>query len=175
MLTKELLEKYKTNYFIETGTHSGRAVMMALELSIPHILSVEVWEKLYREFKEQLGENEAVQLYHGDSPDMLPEMLEDVKEPAVIFLDAHAAVDGKDREQYGKSPVLFELEAIAKHPVKNHIIMVDDIDDFDAGQYDDVKGPITSTMIKDKIKEINPDYTFEQYGEEGHTILVATV
>lgn len=175
MLTKELLEKYKTNYFIETGTHSGRAVMMALELGIPHIRSVEVWERLYREFKEQLGSNEFVTLYHGDSPDTLPTMLADVHESAVIFLDAHAAVDGKDRVQYGKSPVLFELQAIRQHHLKNHIIMVDDIDDFDAEQYTDIYGTISSEMIKREIRKINLNYKFEKFGEEGHTILVATV
>lgn len=175
MLTKEILEKYKTRYFIETGTHSGRAVLMALELDIPYIRSVEVWKKMYEEFSEELSHyssRDRVKLYLGDSPDTLPKMLDDIDDQATIFLDAHAAVTPEDREKYGKSPVLFEIEAIAKHPIKNHIIMVDDIDDFDAGQYTDIYGPITSDMIKRELRKIN-SYTFEKYGEEGHTILVA--
>lgn len=173
MLTKELLDQYKTDYFIETGTHGGRAVLMALELGIPNIRSVEVWEKMHKEFAQELGYKKGVNLYHGDSPDTLPKMMFDIEDQMVIFLDAHGAVVTEDREKYGKSPVLFEIAAIAKHPRKNHIIMVDDIDDFADGQYTDIYGLVTPEMIKREIYKIDIRYQFEKYGEPGATILVA--
>lgn len=173
MLTLDLLDKYRTEYFIETGTHSGRAVEMALELGIPHIHSVEVWEHMYRQFVQQLGESPTVRLYLGQSPDMLPQMMSNVNDQATIFLDAHAATETDDREKYGKSPVLFEIEVIAKHPVKNHIIMVDDIDDFDLGQYDDIYGKVDVDMIKREITKIDKKYKFEIYHKEGGSILVS--
>ena len=71
-------------------------------------------------------------------------------------------------------PVLGELRAIAKHAVKDHVILIDDIRYFKHGIAQWCN--ITLGDIIDGIMAINPDYwiTFEP-GVTENDILIAVV
>ena len=43
-LSKEVLEKYPNKYFIETGTHIGNSVRLALDSGIEKIITMEINE-----------------------------------------------------------------------------------------------------------------------------------
>jgi hypothetical protein len=87
-------------------------------------------------------------------------------------LDAHvcpARIDG------GKNcPLIEELEQIKQHPVKNHIILIDDIHCCDTVLFDFM----SREKLIDKIHEINPNYEIRYVdggdaGEYKNNVMVA--
>jgi hypothetical protein len=150
--TKTLFKKYKGNYniLLETGTHHGDGVKNALESGFDKIISVEILPELYEEclnrFSKEIEEGK-VHLFLGDSNQKMEEMLQLIDEPAIFFLDGHFN-DGK--------PLWGELEIIKKHFIKEHTIIVDDMPNY----FGD------GNEVKEKILEINPNYTFNY--EDSH-------
>jgi len=142
----QLFNKYKFQHdtFIETGTHHGDGVQHALNLGFNKIHSVEILPDFHKEcvnrFKTEIQEDK-VHLYLGDSGDQLEEMLKHVTGPSLIFLDGHF---------HNGDPVWKELEILKHHPIKNHTIIVDDVPNY----FGD------GSKIKEKLLEINPNYTF---------------
>lgn len=166
----ELMGKYKTNYFIETGTHGGQGVKNALGVGYPNVRSVEIDLINYNTAVEELKDYPNVKLYLGDSREKLWEMIADINEQVTFWLDAHGSTDPDIREKYGRMPMIGEIEAIQKHPIKNHYILIDDLHSFDKYEFDFVQ----IEKIKEMIKEINPEYKFEIAGVRGE-ILIAYV
>ncbi len=100
-------------------------------------------------------------------------MISAIHTPITFWLDGHFSYE--DTAQGDKySPLLDELEIIAKHSIKNHTILIDDLRCWN------IKDPnyrFGLDEIKNKIKAINPKY---KYSIEDSTafpqdILVATV
>ena len=100
----------------------------------------------------------------------MPEMLENISGPAVIFLDAHPAgpnTGGHDdlmekgaASEYHQDTVLKrELAAILKHD-PTHIIIIDD---------QNGNNPENEAYIK-MILEVNPNYQFYFYDEQAGEI-----
>jgi hypothetical protein len=67
-----------------------------------------------------------VVLHFGDSMQVLPEILKGLDTPATFWLDGHWSMD--DTALGAKaSPLMEELEAIGRHPIKTHTILIDDM------------------------------------------------
>jgi hypothetical protein len=99
-------------------------------------------------------------------------LIEDIHEPVTFWLDAHicpARTDG------GKNcPLIEELEQIKQHPVKNHIILIDDMHCCNTELFDFMN---QNDFIA-KILEINPDYEIRYVdggndGEYKNNVMVA--
>lgn len=121
--------------------------------------------------------DEKLVLICGDSAKYLEEVLNEVDEPALIWLDAHAGA-----QKYARGPedvpLLTELEIIKNHPIKNHIIAIDDAHLF--GQKQMIDGVVACdyshvpySVVDEKLKEINPDYTTGLSAPYGHQMYVA--
>jgi len=150
------LSKHRhTSIFIETGTYKGHGVKIALESGFDIVCSIEIDKKRYEENLLRFINNNNVFLYHGDSSDVLKEILDNIDEPCTFWLDAHYDYDGSTR---GKelTPIVKELDIIQNHSVKNHVILIDDLRDFNRFKH----YPGIPYTLK-KIKEINKDYTIE--------------
>jgi len=154
-LNTEILKKYKKNInvFIETGTLHGEGIDCALISGFKSIYSIELSGKLYNNCVKKYGNNENVNLYKGDSAKYLINILFMIKEPALFWLDAHYS-GGMTVASDKKCPVLDELEAIKKHSIKTHIILIDDVRLFGTEAHDN----ITILDIVSKLKEINIYY-----------------
>jgi hypothetical protein len=89
---------------------------------------------------------------------MLWEMIKDIQEPITFWLDSHSQLF-EDEPDFGqrKFPLLMELRQIAKHPIKTHTILIDDLLVLTHG---DVTG-WTKHDIFEHVLAINPDYQFE--------------
>lgn len=165
-ITKQILSKFKSNVFIETGTYQGMSVKNALELGFKEIYSIEVCGELQKKNKS-IFHNKNVFLYTGDSLVILPIILKQLNEPAVFWLDAHRTNGGGvGLDEY---PIISELKLIREHNVKTHTILIDDRRLFKEWGVDE-------KLIKDMLKEINKEYAI--YCVDGHIqndILVATV
>lgn len=144
---KQLFEKYKNEYniFFESGTHKGDSVKIALDLNFKKIFSVEINQDYYLEcFNKFVDEirNGKVYLFFGDSNVWMELMLKLVNEPCLFWLDGHP--DGIDG-----NPIWGELEEIKKHHIKTHTIIIDDVPIY-----------FREKDLKDKLLEINPNYSF---------------
>ena len=66
-----------------------------------------------------------IQIVQGDSGEKLPEVLHHISEPILFWLDGHYS-GGFTARAALDTPVADELRTIFAHPVKNHIILIDD-------------------------------------------------
>ncbi len=153
-----LFKKYKADctVFFETGTHIGTAVQSAYNLGFERIVPIEIQERFYDYCMERfqpLDAWEQIKLFLGRSEDNIEKLVQEwVNGRAMFWLDAHET----------NSPYKLEIEAILKHPKKNHIILVDDIKTY----------YIDTDWIKNKLLKYNPNYKFKIYEEKS---LVCTV
>ena len=113
----------------------------------------------------------------GDSAVYLEKVLEEVDEPALIWLDAHAGA-----QKYARGPedvpLLTELEVIKNHHIKEHIIAIDDAHLFGNKQL--INGEVACdyshvpySVVDDKLKEINPNYNTGLAAPYGHKMYLA--
>lgn len=150
----EMLKKYKTNIFVETGSYIGDGINTAIEMKFKKIFSIEVSRKFFNYCRERFYNIINVKLLYGDSGKILYDIIKNIKEPITFWLDAHYS-GGKMQKR--KSPILNELKQIAKHRIKTHTIMVDDISCYKTKR----KFKILQADILKEIKKINKDYIVE--------------
>jgi hypothetical protein len=160
-LRSSTLEKYPNKYFIETGTYKGGGIKAAQRAGFKNIISIEINTKFYEYTYNRYKSVPGIEIWLGDSAELLPIVLQNIEEPATIFLDAHRL---RTEEFTGQSPLIQELGAIKNHHVRTHTIIVDDMHKADAG-ISDWEGVSTLEIIY-KLKEINPDYLLE-YADGG--------
>jgi len=138
------LKKYRTRTFIETGTQYGEGIKKALQAGFTSIHSIEVDEELFTKAKEMFKGEKIVHLHLEKSQERLPTLLRQLSHRATFWLDAHGEFD---------SPLFLELAAIKKHPIKDHIIIIDDVRLFRRYGF-------TLDAIQAYTKTINKDYEF---------------
>lgn len=113
----------KTNTYIETGTYLGDGVKSVLN-EYHTIHTIELSEKWYIHNKDQFSSENNVQCHFGDSKVVLKYLLESIKEPVTIYLDAHYS-GGTTAFGDEETPLIYELELL-KHRLQNDIIIIDD-------------------------------------------------
>lgn len=166
-----LFEKYKNEYFIETGTYEGEGILMALNAGFPQVYSIELSPTLHAFCCERFISDSNVHILLGDSTNILPILLKHIDAPATFWLDGHYS-GGSTSKGSQNTPILFELESIKNHPIHTHTILIDDVRCFGTDQFDFIG--INEIVLK--ILEINQDYiiSFED-GHQENDILVAKV
>jgi hypothetical protein len=125
---KELAKKHNILIFIETGTFIGNA-LVGLKDTFQKLLSIELDYGIYKLAKKRFSSYKHINIYHGDSLKLLPEIIKNLNEPALFWLDAHYS-SGVTAMGKLQTPVMQELEIIFLHHIKNHCILVDDVKDF---------------------------------------------
>lgn len=109
--------------FIETGTFLGETLGLAAEI-FDKCYSVELSEKLHRRARLKFARKRHVELLNGSSAELLPAILRQIEEPAVIWLDAHFS--GGITTGEGCDPLQQELTALLEHRDRRHVILIDD-------------------------------------------------
>ena len=159
--------KKQNSIFVETGTHVGSSLNVALSVGYKKIYSVEFDEAYYNKAKQQFKNNSNVFLYYGDSATELGKMLLDISEPSTIFLDAHFCGIHSDT---GLSdiwiPVTNELKAIKKYAQPDSVIIIDDLMAMDNTHFDmNTKkwaGAPGLEKLLEMIFDINPRFKVTQ-------------
>ena len=120
----KLLKTYEIEVFIETGTYLGETSRWASKY-FKDVYTTELFKELFLAAKENLKAYPNIQLFHGNSIEKLPEILELVgNRSALIWLDAHFS-GGKTSGANEEAPLSKELEILMKQ--KNlHYILIDD-------------------------------------------------
>jgi len=149
-IRKDILEKYVSKNFIETGTSQGDAVARALECGFENAYSVEIDPGLYEQCKKRFAGKSNVHLYLGDSFVVLPEILKNIQCPSTFWLDAHLNGVSPCIGKF-KCPILREIDLILNHNI-NHTLIIDDREFF-AGNGTDYWDNVKESEIMDCIKK----------------------
>jgi hypothetical protein len=116
--------RHRLGTFIETGTYTGEMVA-AVRPRFKRVISIELDQRLYEAARRRFAGDASVRLLRGDSGAVLPAVLSELREPAMFWLDGHymGAGTGRGREE---SPLEHELRALLAHPVRGHVVLIDD-------------------------------------------------
>jgi hypothetical protein len=117
--------------FIETGTADGDGVECALNAGFDEIYSIELNPNLFEKCKERFKDKKNIHLICGSSEEELPQILESINDPFVLWLDAHWS--GGD--YIGELMNVYlpkEINAIKKYSEKfnDSVIMIDDMNHY---------------------------------------------
>lgn len=143
---------YEVNVLIETGTYVGD-MCYAARNNFKQVYSIELSSFLFRIAKQVLSGSANVNLFQGDSGVMLPRILSSVSEQCVFWLDAHYS-SGITSMGACETQISRELQAIAAHRVKNHVILIDDARDFNGKSYPALQ------FMEDFCAKHFPDHSF---------------
>ena len=176
-LKPELLHRYAGDrkVFIETGTARGEGLQTALDHGFERCYSIEANAEVYTKACTRFADRSNVDMLLGDGGQVLKGLLRYVTEPAVFWLDSHWSTGETPlAEGVSACPLLAELRAIAEHPIKDHVVLIDDIRYFWRGtpQWNNV----TVNDILQMVLDISPLYwiRFEE-GVGPVDIMVATM
>jgi len=121
--------RYAVKTFIETGTFRGETLSF-LEAQMDELHSVELSPELFAAAQKKFVGHSKIHLHQGDSADIFPKILEELKNPALIWLDAHysAKITAHGPEE---TPILAELDAVFSNKNHHHFILIDDAREFE--------------------------------------------
>ncbi|MGZ8842134.1 MAG: glycosyltransferase [Pyrinomonadaceae bacterium] len=125
---KQYARQYGLKVLVETGTYYGHMVA-AMKPHFDRIYSIELGRELFDLARQKFAKDSHISILHGDSGEVLRELLADINEPCLFWLDAHYSV-GVTACGDKQSPILAELAAILSHPVPGHVVLVDDVREF---------------------------------------------
>ena len=180
-----IFKHYINDNFVETGTFVGDGVKAALKYGFKSIYSIELSAELYNQSLTRFAEYSNVHIIHGDSGLVLYDVIKEIEGKITFWLDGHyhpaggKRMDNPGHYRWGKSdyidewtPLTDELKAINRHVIKEHTIIIDDIQELGNKEYGDLK----LNRIKELILEINPDYKFKLHdGARKDDVLVAFI
>jgi hypothetical protein len=167
---KGLFSKYPNPIWVETGSWHGDGIQQAIDEGFTEIYSIELSVDLHKRCSDRFKDVPFVHLIQGDSHLVLDALLSTLHQPITFWLDGHFSGGDTAMGKYN-SPLMQELDCIARHEIKTHTILIDDLRDWYKGNHG-----FDVTMMKDKIRHINPDYRF--FFEDGvvsNDILVAKI
>jgi len=109
--------------FIETGTYMGGTTKWA-STQFKEVYTIELSDVLYNQVKDELLSKGNIVPYLGDSRDVLPKVLKNIKGNILFWLDGHYS-GGITAGEDNPCPLLQELEIILSRN-NDDIILIDD-------------------------------------------------
>jgi hypothetical protein len=150
---REYARRYGLRTLIETGTYYGEMIA-AVKSDFERVFSIEFDAELARRAARRFAGDARVRILEGDSQKVLPALLKSISEPALFWLDAGYwgwADLARDPERLS-----VEVEAALSHPVKGHVVMMDD-----ARMLDGRNGAPTFEELRARIAARFPDRRVE--------------
>jgi hypothetical protein len=123
-IVKQYAKDFNLKILLETGTYLGSMVDASKD-DFEKIFSIELDKNLFIKAKKKFRQHKNIQILNGDSSKVLKKILINVNKPCLFWLDAHYS-KGITARGKKETPVLEELNYIFKHPVGNHVILIDD-------------------------------------------------
>ena len=121
---KNIARASNLSIFVETGTYLGDTLEF-LKDSFNQLISIELSDFYYKKGLERFKNTQKINLYYGDSSEVLPTILNKIKVPCLFWLDGHYS-SGNTAQGDKDTPIFSELESIFNHNIKDHIILIDD-------------------------------------------------
>lgn len=139
--------RYNLKILVETGTYLGEMVDAVKDM-FEQIHSIELSDALFKGAREKFQAYVHVTIHHGDSATVLPRILPQIDKPCLFWFDAHYSA-GVTARGAKETPVVEELETIFRHPVKGHVILIDDARLF-TGQNDYPSIHDVEVLVRDR-------------------------
>jgi hypothetical protein len=121
------------------------------------IFSIEISEALYNRACKKFKNDKHIKLIHGDSGEKLTEVMKDLNQPAVFWLDGHYSGGITEKGELN-CPIWNELDIIFNKG-NTHIILIDDARDFngtnDYPTYEEVKAYLLKKNPAYKVTILN--------------------
>lgn len=152
-----LAKKNNLKTLVETGTYLGDMLFM-LDEYFDVLYSIELSDFYYQKAKKRFSKNKKIRLLHGDSSEELANVVEQLNEPTLFWLDGHYS-GGKTALGKLECPIYDELNQVFKSPFK-HTIVVDDARLF-VGKNDYP----TTQALKDFVQNKLTDFTFDIHND----------
>jgi len=117
-------KQFQYRLFIETGTYTGAMVSAQLK-NFKQIYSIELSETLFADAVKKFENDKNVSILHGDSGEILIDLIKQINEPAIFWLDGHysAGITAKGKKE---CPIYEELNAIFNGKPFDHVLLIDD-------------------------------------------------
>jgi hypothetical protein len=139
--------------FIETGTYLGDMIYAVNDL-FRVIASIELDPDLWKRAKHRFRAYPHVQIWQGDSSELLPQILNDISSNCLFWLDGHYSA-GITAKGHLETAVANEVTTILGHKIKGHVILIDDARCFDGTHdYPTLEG------LQELVALNRPDYAF---------------
>jgi hypothetical protein len=113
----------KFEVFVETGTYLGETAE-SLAAICGRVVTIEFDPVLYNRAAAKFSDHPHITVLLGDSGQLLPTVLAELSSPALFWLDAHCS--GGITSGHREAPIIRELTSVLQHPVKEHVIVIDD-------------------------------------------------
>lgn len=143
---------FPNSVLVESGSYHGDGIQDALDCGYQQVISFEVIPHLVEHCRARFKDKPNVTIVDDTSSNMYDYICE-FKEPMTFWLDGHWT--GQSSPKDICCPVLKELDAIARHPIKTHTILIDDVRLFGTDHF----GHISLSDIMKKLNAINPNYS----------------
>ena len=154
---RQIIRKYASDHkldtMIETGTFNGE-MDFALKDAFARIVTIELSPEYHAAAVRRFARFPQIECMKGDSGVVLPAVIAKIQKPVLFWLDAHYSA-GLTAQAEVDTPVSAELDAIFNHPVRNHVILIDDARCFD-GTHDYPR----IEDLKKSVAQARPDLQF---------------
>jgi hypothetical protein len=154
-IIRKFKQKYRLYTLIETGTYKGEMVEAMLPV-FRQIHSVELHSALFASAKDKFKKHSHVTMWQGDSAIVLEDILKQLQEPALFWLDGHYSGVGTARGN-NDTPVIKEIAGIGAHPLNSkHVVLIDDAHCFNGSN-----GYPTLRAMEKMAAEMFPKHHFK--------------
>lgn len=152
-IVKEYARRHELRTLVETGTLHGD-MLQGTRTAFTRQVSIELAPHLARRAAQRFAGQTRTRVLEGDSEQLLPEVLATLDGPALFWLDAHYSADDTARGRTD-TPIEAELQAVLRHPVAGHVVLIDDVRSFGRGDY-----PAIETVER-LVAELGADLSVE--------------
>jgi hypothetical protein len=154
LAVKKYAAAFGLRVLVETGTYHGEMVE-AMYKVFDRLYSIEIDQGLYEEALDVFAPFPHIRIIKGDSGEVLPSILSEVKQPCLFWLDGHYSGPETGKGPLD-TPITKELQHIFLHPVRDHVMLIDDARDFTG------KGDYPSLdRLREFVRGFRPDWLFE--------------
>lgn len=147
-------QRFNARMFVETGVLFGE-MLIAARPYFNKLYSIELDPDLCHQAQKRLSKHTHISILEGDSGLVLPQLIQQIDEPALFWLDGHYS-GGVTAQGDLDTPIATELDAVLSHPIRNHVILIDDARCFDGTndypRLDDLEA---------RVRERRPDLHWE--------------
>ena len=128
LVKQRLIRRYAAQHqcatLVETGTYRGD-MLLAMLHDFRTLYSIELHPKLHSRAQQLFLHQPKVRLLHGDSGTKIADVLKELNEPAVFWLDGHFSA-GQTAKADLNTPIIAELDQVLKHRIRDHVVLIDD-------------------------------------------------
>lgn len=121
---KDYAKKFNLKILVETGTYYGDMVE-AMKPYFNQIYSIELGKDLYENAKKRFDGDKRIKIIHGDSGIELGNLVINIQQPALFWLDGHYS-EGVTARGEKDTPILEELTHIFNSQQSGHVVVIDD-------------------------------------------------